>query len=145
MKAILVEDAKGMRKLLHTMLRKIGFDDVVEAGDGKQAWDALLQQPVDLLLTDWNMPIMDGIQLVEKVRSASDFEELPILMFTARSAKEDVVRALQAGVDTYITKPFTPQQLKIKIRSIMGKRSQRQIVDIISRQDVILDDQVFWT
>jgi len=137
MKAILVEDAKGMRKLLHTMLRKIGFDDVVEAGDGKQAWDALLQQPVDLLLTDWNMPIMDGIQLVEKVRSASDFEELPILMFTARSAKEDVVRALQAGVDTYITKPFTPQQLKIKIRSIMGKRSQRQIVDIISRQDVI--------
>ena len=137
MKAMLVEDAKGMRKLLRTMLRNIGFDDVVEAEHGKQAWDALLQQPVDLVLTDWNMPIMDGIQLVEKVRSAPDFEELPILMFTARSAKEDVVRALQAGVDTYITKPFTPQQLKIKIRSIMGRRSQRQIVDIINRQDLM--------
>jgi two-component system, chemotaxis family, chemotaxis protein CheY len=135
MKAMLVEDAKGMRKLLRTMLRKIGFDDVVEAEDGKQAWDALRQQPVDLLLTDWNMPVMDGIQLVEKVRSIPDFEELPVLMFTARSGKEDVVRALQAGVDTYITKPFTPQQLKIKIRSIMGRRSQRQVVEIINRQD----------
>ena len=135
MKAMLVEDAKGMRKLLRTMLRNIGFDDVVETEHGKQAWDALQQQPVDLLLTDWNMPIMDGIQLVEKVRSVPDFEELPILMFTARSAKEDVLRALQAGVDTYITKPFTPQQLKTKIRSIMGRRSQRQIVEIINRQD----------
>jgi len=66
MKVMLVEDAKGMRKVLRTMLKTMGIVDVVEAEHGKQAWDALSQQPVDLLLTDWNMPIMDGIELVER-------------------------------------------------------------------------------
>lgn len=136
MKVMLVEDAKGMRKLMVSMIKSMGMgmDEVIEAVDGNDALERLRTRRVDLLLTDWNMPIMDGIELVEKLRSTPEYDSLPILMFTARSAKEDVLRALKAGVDTYIAKPFTPQQLKAKIQSILGKRSQNQVAHILNNQ-----------
>ena len=116
MKVLLVEDAQGMRKLVSTMLQGMGFTDIIEAKDGAEGWKRLTQYDVDLVLTDWNMPIMDGIELVEKIRQAPGYAALPILLFTARTTKEDVLRALQAGIDTYVTKPFTPPQLHTKFR-----------------------------
>ena len=115
----------------------MGFTDIIEAKDGAEGWKRLTQYDVDLVLTDWNMPIMDGIELVEKIRQAPGYAALPILLFTARTTKEDVLRALQAGIDTYVTKPFTPPQLHTKIQTVLAKRSRQKIVDIISNQDVV--------
>ena len=77
---LLVEDAQGMRKLVATMLLGMGFTNVIEAKDGAEGWKRLTQHDVDVVLTDWNMPIMDGIELVEKIRRAPDFQDLPILL-----------------------------------------------------------------
>ena len=137
MKVLLVEDAQGMRKLVSTMLQGMGFTDVIEAANGAEGWKRLTQHDIDLVLTDWNMPIMDGIELVEKIRRAPGYEALPILLFTARTTKEDVLRALQAGIDTYITKPFTPQQLHAKIQTVLRKRSRQQVNDILRNVDDI--------
>ena len=135
MKVMLVEDSKGMRKLVNTMLQNMGIDEVLEAEHGEEAWESLRSKRFDLLMTDWNMPVMDGLELVQKVRQASEMDDLPILMFTARAGKEDVITALKAGADSYISKPFTPQELKKKIFSIMGQRSQRKINLIFKNSD----------
>jgi two-component system chemotaxis response regulator CheY len=104
-----------MRKLVATMLLGMGFTNVIEAEGSKR----LTQHDVDVVLTDWNMPIMDGIELVEKIRRAPDFQDLPILLFTARITKEDVLHALKAGIDTSITKALTQQQLHTKIQTVL--------------------------
>ena len=109
MKVLLVEDAEGMRGLVTTMLKSMGVTDVIQTKHGGKAWDVLRKKPVDLLLTDWNMPIVNGIDLIQKVRREPEFDSLSVLMFTGRNTKEDGGTALKAGVDSYITKPFTPQ------------------------------------
>ena len=81
MKVLLVEDAQGMRKLVSTMLQGMGFTDIIEAKDGAEGWKRLTQYDVDLVLTVWNMPIMDGIELVEKIRQAPGYTALPILLY----------------------------------------------------------------
>ena len=134
---LLVEDAQGMRKLVATMLLGMGFTNVIEAKDGAEGWKRLTQHDVDVVLTDWNMPIMDGIELVEKIRRVPDYQDLPILLFTARTTKEDVLHALKAGIDTYITKPFTQQQLHTKIQTALLKRSRQQVNDILRYQDKV--------
>lgn len=137
MRMLLVEDAQGMRKLIGTMLKGMGFKDILEAEDGSEAWKQLEKYDVDMVLTDWNMPVMDGLQLVEKIRSSPNYDELPIVMFTARATKEDVVRALQTGVDTYVTKPFTPQQLGNKIKSVLFRRARQHINQILLNIDLV--------
>jgi two-component system, chemotaxis family, chemotaxis protein CheY len=137
MRVLLVEDAQGMRKLISTMLQGMGFKDVLEAEDGSEAWKQLEKYDVDMVLTDWNMPVMDGLELVKKIRSSSNFSEVPILMFTARATKEDVVRALQSGIDTYITKPFTPPQLGVKIKSMLLRRARQHLNQIMKNIDPV--------
>jgi len=142
MKVLLVEDALGMRKLVSAMLQGMGLKEVVEAKDGAEGLEKLAQHRFDLVLTDWNMPVMDGIELIEAIRKTPGYATLPILLFTARSARDDVMRALQAGIDTYIAKPFTPQQLRTKIQSTLAKRAHQQISKILHHQDKIdTDDQ----
>lgn len=85
----------------------------------------MTQHDVDFVLTDWNMHIRDGIELVEKIRQAPNYEALPILLFTARTTKEDVLHTLKAGIDTHITKPFTPQQFHTNIQTALLKRSRQ--------------------
>ncbi len=143
MKVLLVEDARGMRKLISTMLKGMGFTDVIEANDGSEGWSRLEKYHVDLLLTDWNMPGMDGLQLIEKIRSSSNYDELPIVMFTARATKEDVLHALQTGADTYITKPFTPQQLGTKIKSVLFKRARQHVNQILLNTDPVDRDEIY--
>ncbi len=141
MRVLLVEDAQGMRKLICTMLQGMGFKDVLEAEDGSVAWQQLEKYDVDMVLTDWNMPVMDGLQLVEKIRNSPNYDELPIIMFTARATKEDVLHALQTGVDTYITKPFTPQQLSTKIKSVLFRRARQHINQIVQNTDSVDRDE----
>ena len=116
-----------MLKIFVSMVNNLGFEDVLAAKHGGEALEVLRENEIDLLLTDWNMPVMDGVELLKQIRRTPKLQDLPALVFTARAAKEDIVAALRAGADSYIVKPFTLGQLKSKMDSIMGKRSVRQL------------------
>lgn len=107
-----------MRRIIINTLSRIGYTNVVEAEHGKAGLEKLAQGGVEMIITDWNMPEMDGLEFVGAVRSGGG--TLPILMVTTNAAKEDIVSALQAGVNNYVVKPFTPDTLKEKIESLLG-------------------------
>ena len=113
------------------MLKSLGYDQIIHAADGGEAWERLSEGGFDLLATNWNMPVLSGLELVEKACEQSRFHDLPILMFTSRAEKTDVIDALKAGVDSYITKPFSPHQLRAKIRALSGNRESRQIDHVL--------------
>ena len=92
LRILLVEDAVGMRKIVASLLLRLGYDDVSTAADGRQALQLLQGQPFDLVLTNWNMPVMDGLQLIKQI---------PVILFTSRASRKDVVEALDVGVDGY--------------------------------------------
>ncbi len=120
-KILAVDDSVTMRRILTNTLKKAGFDQVVEAEDGVDAWAKLQrEEDVGLILTDWNMPNMSGLEFVKKVRSDPKFGNVPIIMVTARGVKDDVLEAMRAGVNSYIVKPFTPQVLKEKIEKVLS-------------------------
>jgi len=119
MKFLVVDDSPTMRRIVINALRKVGYSDIVQAEDGKDAWDKLSDEKIDFIITDWNMPNMNGLQFTQAVRSNTQFQTLPILMVTTRSGRGDVLQALQAKVNNYVTKPFTPQVLKDKIGQIL--------------------------
>jgi len=121
MKIITVDDSSTMRRIIKNTLKRIGYgDEILEAENGKEALEILENNPVDLIITDWNMPVMDGLTFVKKIRSNSKFDDVPIIMVTTEAAKEDIITALKAGVNNYIVKPFTPQVLKEKIEQVLG-------------------------
>ena len=122
MKFLVVDDSPTMRRIVNNALGRIGYTDVVEAEDGRDGMAKLRIEEIDFIITDWNMPNMNGLQFTKTVRTSSDYAGLPILMVTTRSGKEDVLEALQARVNNYITKPFTPQVLKEKIDQILQSR-----------------------
>jgi two-component system chemotaxis response regulator CheY len=119
MRCLVVDDSPTMRRILVNALKTIGIGDLVEAGDGKEALAALGAGGIDLVITDWNMPVMGGLDFVKSVRGAPATAALPILMVTTRSAKEDILQAVEAGVNSYVLKPFTPPVLRDKIESVM--------------------------
>ena len=121
MKIITIDDSSTMRRIIKNTLSRIGYgEDILEAENGKQALDILSKNKVDLIITDWNMPIMDGLTFVKLIRSKREWNDTPIIMVTTESAKEDIIEALKAGVNNYIVKPFTPEVLKEKIGVVMG-------------------------
>jgi len=120
LKILAVDDSPTMRRIIVNTLKRAGFEDVVEASDGKDALAKLKVETVNFVITDWNMPEMDGLALVTNIRGDDKLKELPILMITTRSVKDDIVEALKAGVNNYIVKPFTPDTLKAKINEILG-------------------------
>jgi len=121
-KILVVDDMAAMRKILKTLLAQLGYKNVDEAEDGKQALEILKQNPnkYGLVITDWNMPNMTGIELVQAIRSDEQLKHLPILMVTAEAKKENVLMAIKAGVNNYIVKPFTAETLKEKIEKIFS-------------------------
>jgi two-component system chemotaxis response regulator CheY len=119
MKFLVVDDSATMRRIVVNSLQRIGFSDTVEAGDGQEAL-ARFDGSVDFIITDWNMPNMSGIDFARAVRARADGAKVPILMVTTRSVREDIVTAMQAGVNNYVLKPFTPQVLKEKIDAILS-------------------------
>ncbi|MBI5472717.1 MAG: chemotaxis response regulator CheY [Ignavibacteriae bacterium] len=119
MKFLVVDDSTTMRRIVINSLKSLGYEHVAEAADGKEAFQKLVAEGADFVITDWNMPEMSGLELTRAVRAHAQFADLPILMVTTRAFKEDVVEAMKARVNNYIIKPFTPQGLKEKIEQIL--------------------------
>lgn len=120
LKVLVVDDSATMRRIIVNTLKRIGYEDLIEAEDGVDAYAKLESEAgINFIVTDWNMPNMSGLEFVNKVREGS-FKEIPILMVTTRSIKEDIIEAMKAGVNSYIVKPFTPQTLKEKIDKILA-------------------------
>jgi two-component system chemotaxis response regulator CheY len=119
MRFLVVDDSATMRRIVVNSLQRIGHSDVVEAADGREALDKL-DGSIGFIITDWNMPNMSGVELAQAVRARPDTAQLPILMVTARSVREDILTALEAGLNYYIVKPFTPQVLKEKIDALLS-------------------------
>ncbi len=121
MKILVVDDFSTMRRIIRNLLRDLGMNNSEEADDGATALPMLKTGKFDFLVTDWNMPIMEGIDLVRAIRADPDLRELPILMVTAEARREQIVAAAEAGVNGYIVKPFTAQTLEQKIAKIFER------------------------
>ncbi len=117
---LVVDDMSTMRRIVKSILNQLGYNNIDEAENGKQALAKLKSEKYDFLVTDWNMPEMDGLELVKTIRNDSELKNIPVLMVTAEGKKENVIEALKAGVNNYIVKPFTPEVLKEKIEKIFG-------------------------
>ena len=122
MKFLVVDDSIAMRRIIINALRRIGYTDVVEATDGEDALDRL-DETIGCVITDWNMPKMGGVEFARAVRATNVGQSLPILMVTTRGARRDIVAAIDAGVNNYILKPFTPSVLKEKIDRLLSGAS----------------------
>ncbi|MCD6327751.1 response regulator [bacterium] len=120
MKILVVDDSKTMRRIIVRSLAGLGEEDVIEAVDGADALTKASQDAFELILTDWNMPNLDGLGLVVKLRSEDKHKKTPIIMITTEAEKGSVVEAVKAGVNNYIVKPFTPATLKAKIQDTVG-------------------------
>jgi two-component system, chemotaxis family, chemotaxis protein CheY len=121
MKVLVVDDFATMRKIVRNVLKQIGFDNIVEAEDGQMALQILKTENIGLVVTDWNMPNMTGLELLEKIRGNPQTAKLPVLMVTAEGLKENVVAAVKAGVNNYVVKPFTADILQEKLQQIFKK------------------------
>jgi two-component system chemotaxis response regulator CheY len=121
MKILIVDDFSTMRRIIKNLLRDLGFNNTSEADDGTTALPMLQGGGFDLLVTDWNMPGMQGIDLLKHVRADQSLNGLPVLMVTAEQKREQIVEAAQAGVNGYIVKPFTAQTLKEKLEKIFER------------------------
>lgn len=121
MKILIVDDFSTMRRIIKNLLRDLGFTNTAEADDGMAALPLLQGGSFDLLITDWNMPGMPGIDLLKRVRADDKLNGLPVLMVTAEQKREQIDEATQAGVNGYIVKPFTAQTLKEKLDEIFER------------------------
>lgn len=118
---LVVDDSVTMRRIVVNSLKSLGYANYTEAVDGKDALAKLgADKSITFVITDWNMPVMTGLELVKSIRNGDDRPNIPILMVTTRGVKEDIVEALQAKVSNYVVKPFTPQILKEKIDQILA-------------------------
>ncbi len=116
MKVLLVDDSSTMRRIQKTQLTNLGISEIIEAGDGEDALGKLEgNMPVDLILLDWNMPVMDGFTFLKTVRKDPKYSDVKIIMCTSESEKPKVVEALKAGANNYLVKPFAPDALKAKL------------------------------
>ncbi len=121
MKILVVDDFSTMRRIIKNLLRDLGFSNTVEADDGLTALPILKAGGIDFLVTDWNMPGMQGIDLLRTVRADEKLSKMPVLMVTAEQKREQIIEAAQAGVNGYIVKPFTAATLKEKIDKIFER------------------------
>ncbi len=121
MKILVVDDFSTMRRIIKNLLKDLGFSNIQEADDGSTALPMLQQGDFDFVVTDWNMPGMQGIDLLRNIRADEKLKHLPVLMVTAEAKKEQIVAAAQAGVNGYVVKPFTAATLKEKLDKIFER------------------------
>ena len=121
MRILIVDDFSTMRRIIKNLLRDLGYHNTVEADDGNTALPLLKKGGIDFLVTDWNMPGMSGLDLLKAVRAEAELQDLPVLMVTAESKREQIIEAAQAGVNGYIVKPFTANTLREKIDKIFER------------------------
>jgi two-component system chemotaxis response regulator CheY len=121
LKFLIVDDSQTMRRIVANSLKNLGYEDFVEACDGK---DALIKLSADdtlnFVITDWNMPVLSGLELIKAIRSDEKMGKIPVLMVTTRGVKDDIIEALKAKVNNYVVKPFTPAILREKIDQIVA-------------------------
>ncbi|MBY0556102.1 MAG: response regulator [Burkholderiaceae bacterium] len=124
---LVVDDFSGMRAVIGNLLKDLGYAKVTEAGDGRDAMARLHHNdsvpPINFIITDLNMPEMDGLELLKTVRATREMRNMPVLIVTAEGKRENILSVAQAGADGYIVKPFTSATLKDKIEKILHKRS----------------------
>ena len=120
MPVLIVDDYKTMLRIIRNLLKQLGFDNVDEAMDGSAALRKLRQKDFGLIISDWNMEPMTGLQLLKEVRADDQLKAMPFVMITAESKTENVVAAKEAGVSNYIVKPFNAATLKTKLTSVVG-------------------------
>lgn len=117
-KVLVVDDFSTMRRIVKNALKQIGFTQTVEADDGTTALEVLKQENVGLIISDWNMPKMSGLDLLKAVKSDAATKDIPFIMVTAEAQKENVLQAVQAGVSNYVVKPFTADNLQEKLKDV---------------------------
>ena len=120
MKVMIVDDFATMRRILRNILKQIGFKNIIEADDGKHALKELKKEKVDLIMCDWNMPEMPGIELLKNIRSDDELKEIPFVMVTAEAQKDNILEAVKSGVSNYVVKPFTAETITEKLSKIFG-------------------------
>ena len=121
LKFLVVDDSVTMRRIVINSLKNLGHQNFIEANDGRDALDKLAaDSSINFIITDWNMPNVSGLELTKAIRSDDKLNSLPILMVTTRGVKDDIIEALNAKVNNYVVKPFTPQILKEKIEQILA-------------------------
>ncbi|MBM2816183.1 MAG: response regulator receiver protein [Ignavibacteria bacterium] len=127
MRVLVVEDQPIMIRVIANTLKSLGYSDITEAENGYDALVKLKTEDVDLVITDWLMPTMSGIQLAKAIRSTEGLMNLPIIMITTLGGKESVLEAMEAKVNNYVVKPFTPQILKDKILNTLESLERKNL------------------
>jgi len=120
MKILIVDDQQTMRVIVKNVLKDLGFNNFKEAENGQQAYNLLQKGGFDFVISDWNMPVMDGLTLVQQIRRNASFNGIPVLMLSAEKENDKILAAVKAGVNNYILKPFTPESLEEKINIIFA-------------------------
>ncbi|MGE4337523.1 MAG: chemotaxis response regulator CheY [Pigmentiphaga sp.] len=123
-KFLVVDDFPTMRRIVRNLLKELGFENVDEAEDGQMALDKLRNGGFDFIVSDWNMPNLDGLAMLKAIRADPALSSLPVLMVTAEAKKENIVAAAQAGASGYVVKPFTAATLEEKLNKIFEKLGQ---------------------
>lgn len=118
---LVVDDFATMRRIVRNLLKDLGFNNVEEAEDGQDALNKMQQTTFDFVISDWNMPNIDGLQLLTQIRSTPAWSAMPVLMVTAEAKKENIIAAAQAGASGYVVKPFTAAILEEKLNKIFEK------------------------
>jgi len=119
-KILIVDDFATMRKILKNLLFQMGLKNVIEADDGTTALEVLAKEKVDLIISDWNVPKMTGIELLKAVRNDENLKSVKFIMVTAESQKGNVIEAIKLGVNQYVVKPFTPEVLREKLSKVLN-------------------------
>ena len=122
MKILVIDDFATMRKVIKNLLKQVGYSNISEAQDGTAALQILKSRNIDFIISDWNMPNMNGLELLKAVRGNSELSGIPFLMVTAEALRDNVILAVKEGVSNYIVKPFTAEILNEKIEGIVAKQ-----------------------
>ena len=118
---LVVDDFSTMRKIVKNVLKQLGYNNIEEAENGAEALAKLKSKKFDFVVSDWNMPTMDGLEMLKAIRADAELKDTPVLMVTAEAEKDKVITAIKAGVNNYIVKPFTAETLKQKMEQIYEK------------------------
>jgi two-component system chemotaxis response regulator CheY len=121
MKILVVDDMSTMRRIVKNILKQLGFSNMDEAENGQEALTKLRGDTFGFVVSDWNMPVMPGIEMLRAIRADEKLKHIPVLMVTAEAQKENLIEAIQAGVNNYVVKPFTAETMQEKINKIFNK------------------------
>ena len=141
-KILIIEDEAAIREMLGYALMKEGYE-FQEAGDAEQARPLLAQQQPDLILLDWMLPGVSGVDYARRLRNDPDTRDIPIIMLTARAEEGDKIRALDTGADDYVTKPFSTRELLARIRAVLRRQGSDRVQGMVSANGLVLDPDTF--